>query len=65
MTKLNITIFQHYMYMKRPELGDARAEFGIYCGYDLNNPNNMRIYSVQRDTMYVRNKFMSQPYVPK
>ena len=53
-----------YMYMKRPELGDARAEFGIYCGYDLNNPNNMRIYSVQRDTMYMRNKFMPQPYVP-
>jgi hypothetical protein len=24
----------------------------------------MRIYSVQRDAMYMRNKFMSQPYVP-
>jgi hypothetical protein len=24
----------------------------------------MRIYSVQRETMYMRNKFMPQPYVP-
>ena len=47
-----------YMYMKRPELDDVRAEFGIYVGYDLNNPHNMRIYSVQRDTMYIRNKFV-------
>jgi hypothetical protein len=53
-----------YMYMKRPELDDVRAEFGIYVGYDLNNPHNMRIYSVQRDTMYMRNKFVPQPYVP-
>jgi hypothetical protein len=42
-----------YMFMKRPELNDTRVEFGIYCGYDLNNPNNMRIYSVQRDTLYM------------
>jgi hypothetical protein len=51
------------MYMKRSGLGDARAEFGIYCRYDLNNPHNMRIYSVQRDTMYMRNKLVHQPYV--
>ncbi len=50
--------------MKRPELDDVRAEFGIYVGYDLNNPHDMRIYSVQRDTMYMRNKFVPQPYVP-
>jgi hypothetical protein len=53
-----------YMYMKRPELNDVRAEFGIYCGYDLNNLNSMRIYSVWRDTLYMRNKFVPQPYVP-
>ncbi len=35
-----------------------RAEFGICFGYYLNNPHNIRrIYSVQRDTMYMRNKF--------
>jgi hypothetical protein len=53
-----------YMYMKRPELDDVRAEFGIYVGYDLNNPHNMRIYSVQRDAMYMRDKFVPQSYVP-
>jgi hypothetical protein len=51
-----------YMYMKN--FNDVRAEFGIYCCYDLNNPHNMRIYSVQRDTFYMRNKFVPQPYVP-
>jgi hypothetical protein len=53
-----------YMYMKRPELDVLRAEFGIYVGYDLNNPHNMRIYSVWRDTMYMRNKFVPEPDVP-
>jgi hypothetical protein len=50
-----------YMYMKRPELDVLRAEFGIYVGYDLNNPHNMCIYSVQRDTMYMMNEFVPQP----
>jgi hypothetical protein len=53
-----------YVYMKKPEINDVRAEFSIYCGYDLNNPHNMRIYSIQRDTSYMRNKFIPQLYVP-
>ncbi len=52
------------MYMRRPELDVVRAEFGIYVGYDLNYPHNMCIYLVQRDTIYMRNKFVPQPYVP-
>jgi hypothetical protein len=52
-----------YMY-DVPELNDVQTEFGIYCDYDLNNTNNMRNYSVQRDTLHMRNKFVPQPYVP-
>ncbi len=50
--------------MKRSEFSNVRAEFGIYYGYDLNNPNNMRVYSIQLDRMYMRNKIVPQSYVP-
>ncbi len=36
-----------YMYVKRPELDDVRAEFGIYVGYDYHY-----VYGYRRISIY-------------